>query len=80
MTNLREIVVMCLRYLWFMIISRGRHPGQGPRDPAVPVPEIWDRDSFYGTKRTAGIRGIPQKIRDRDAKSELPEFGTGTQN
>ena len=21
-------------------MSRGRHPGQGPREPAVPVPEI----------------------------------------
>ena len=30
-----------------IIQARGRNPGQGPRDPAVPVPKIWngDRDS-----------------------------------
>ena len=27
-----------------LALNRGRHPGQGPRDPAVQVPEIWDRD------------------------------------
>ena len=25
-----------------LFTNRGRHPGQGPRDPAFPVPEIWD--------------------------------------
>ena len=55
-----------------MVVTRGRHPGQGSRDPAVPVrksgTEIgtgthniiqdWDRDSNLGLKILA--------IRDRN--------------
>ena len=35
-----------LTFLWLdmRVRCRSRHPGQGARDPAVPVPEIWDRE------------------------------------
>ena len=43
------------------VLKRGRHPGQDPRDPAVAVQEIWDRDSNsifagFGTGTRANIR------------------------
>ena len=50
MTKLAELkvnpihIVNDQRYNLKVVANRGRHPGQGPRDPAVPVPEIWDRD------------------------------------
>ena len=58
----------CIFEIWIYKCSpgasnRGRHPGQGPRDPAVPVPEIWDRDRDWDSFRNPGLGpGLKFKI------------------
>ena len=71
--------------------TQGRHPGQGPRDPALPVPEIWDRDrdwdSFWNPGLSPGLKSEKSGTRDwdRDAsKNPGPEpgltiFSSGTE-
>ena len=58
---------------------RGRHPGQGPRDPAVLVSEIWDRDwdSFLNSGLGPGRKIRKSGIRDRDRESKLKKTGIG---
>ena len=73
-----------------LIKSRDRHPGQGPRDHAVPVPEILDRDRDSFLKSVTQIQnlrdlGLEQGLKfeksgiwdwDRDAsKNQGPEPG-----
>ena len=48
---------------------RGRHPGQGPWDPVVPVPEIWDRDQ--GSFENPGLKIEKSGIGDRNRDSDL---------
>ena len=43
------------------LVGRGRHPGQGPQDPAVPVPGPGLKFEKSGTGT-----GTHLKIRDRD--------------
>ena len=52
---------------------RGRHPGQGPYDSVVPVPEIWDRDqgSFVNPGLGPGPGLKIKKIRDRGPEPAL---------
>ena len=54
---------------------RGRHPGQGPYDSVVPVPEIWDRDqgSFVnpGLGPGPGLKIEKSGIGDRNRHSDL---------
>ena len=61
-------------------ILSSRHPGQGPRDPAVPVPEIWDRDRNRDSFKNPGpgLNFNFYGIRDRDWNLRNPGPGTGT--
>ena len=61
------LVAVLLVEIW------GRHSGQDPRDPAVPVPEIWDRDS-RDLRYPPEIPGVGLGL-----KSENPGSGTGTE-
>ena len=50
-------------FIFQWVLGRGRHPGQGPRDPAVPVPEIWDRDRDWDSFQNPGLGpGLKFKI------------------
>ena len=51
-----------------VLANRGRHPGQGSRDPEVPARKCWTGTETYN------------KIRDwdQDSNSKFAGFGTGT--
>ena len=54
-----------LQRFYCKVLIRGRHSGQGPRDPAVPLPEILDRDSNSKCAGFGTVTGTEiWKIRD----------------
>ena len=72
------------------MLLRDRHPGQGPRHPAVPVPKIWDqmdqRHPGFILKSGTGTGTQIQNFRDLGLGLKIPAkksetgTGTGTQN
>ena len=86
MTKLAEskvntiLIINDQRYNLKVVANRGRHPGQGPRDPAVPVLEIWDRDWDSFSKSGAGTGTQIQNLRDLGLGPGLKFEKSGTRN